>query len=512
MDKQATANQWDVIVIGGALSGAATATLLHRRNPKLRILILEKSAKFTRRVGESTVEVSAYFLGRVLGLTDHLVDKHLVKQGMRFWFSNEHADSLEACSETGPSYNVRLPSYQVDRSVLDEEVLRRVVAGGAELKRPVKVTDVVLESGGQQKVSWQDAEGNTSGGQARWVVDASGVAALLARKNGWLKTNQEHPIAACWGRWVGVKSWESRELRERFPEWSERTQGVRGTATNHIVGKGWWSWWIPLAGGDMSVGVVYDQRLMELPAGDSLSERMQSFLMQHPAAREIFSEPTVRTGDMHHRRNCSYQSTQMAGDGFVLVGDAAAFLDPFYSPGMDWVSFTASGAAELVGGCLRGRPAKARVARYQERFSLCYDRWFRALYRDKYFYIGDHELMTLAFRLDLGTYYLGVLSQPLKYGEETLSVPAFARRGSGLAAGLIGLYNRRFSEIARGRMVRGTWGRRNHGQYFPFVSYQIDKRLFWRVVWALGLWMILEFKEGWRTWFRKPPAIPVERA
>lgn len=75
----ASRTDWDVIVMGGALAGSATACLLLRKNPELRVLILERSERFTRRVGESTVEISAYFLGRVLGLTDHLLEKHIPK-------------------------------------------------------------------------------------------------------------------------------------------------------------------------------------------------------------------------------------------------------------------------------------------------------------------------------------------------------------------------------------------------------------------------------------------------
>src|SRR5213083_3393391 len=90
---------YDVVIMGGALSGGATATLLLRQNPGIRILILEKSAKLSRRVGEATVEISAYFLGRVLGLTQYLNEAHLVKQGMRFWFFNGRTKSLSACSE-----------------------------------------------------------------------------------------------------------------------------------------------------------------------------------------------------------------------------------------------------------------------------------------------------------------------------------------------------------------------------------------------------------------------------
>jgi 2-polyprenyl-6-methoxyphenol hydroxylase-like FAD-dependent oxidoreductase len=63
---------YDVVVVGGALSGAATATLLLRQNSGLRVLIVEKSAQLARRVGEATVEVSAFFMGRVLGLTQYL--------------------------------------------------------------------------------------------------------------------------------------------------------------------------------------------------------------------------------------------------------------------------------------------------------------------------------------------------------------------------------------------------------------------------------------------------------
>src|SRR6202140_5726360 len=89
---------YDVVVIGGALSGGATATLLLRQNPGIRVLILEKSAKLSRRVGEATVEVSAYFMGRVLGLTQYLNESHLVKQGMRFWFANEKVKDLAEAS------------------------------------------------------------------------------------------------------------------------------------------------------------------------------------------------------------------------------------------------------------------------------------------------------------------------------------------------------------------------------------------------------------------------------
>src|SRR4051812_14688672 len=105
-------DSWDVVVVGGALAGAATAILLLREEPGLRLLIVEKSEVFGRRVGEATVEVSGYFLSRQLGLTQHLNECHLVKQGMRFWFFNSRSETLPQCSEIGGRYLARFPSYQ----------------------------------------------------------------------------------------------------------------------------------------------------------------------------------------------------------------------------------------------------------------------------------------------------------------------------------------------------------------------------------------------------------------
>src|SRR2546422_8614397 len=144
---------YDVVIIGGALSGAATAILLLREHPSLRVLIVEKSTAFTRRVGEATVEISGYFFGRVLGLTQYLNEAHLVKQGMRFWFSNEHTKSLEQCSEIGGRYLSRVPAYQVDPSTLDAEVLLLAQLAKAELLRPASAQQVKLTPGGEQTVT-----------------------------------------------------------------------------------------------------------------------------------------------------------------------------------------------------------------------------------------------------------------------------------------------------------------------------------------------------------------------
>lgn len=495
--------EYDVIVIGGALSGSATATLLLRKNPGLRLLIVDKSEKFGRRVGEATVEVSGYFLGRVLGLTQYLNEHHLCKQGLRFWFANEKVESIDQASELGPRYLARLPSYQVDRAELDEEVLRRVESAGATVLRPAQVSNIRLTPGGMQAMDLK--QGDTKRElHARWIVDASGIAAMLARKEGWWKPNSDHPTTSAWARWKGVKDWDGRELAEKFPEWAAAHYGTRGTATNHIVGDGWWSWWIPLKGGDVSVGVVFDQRIVSFPDGPNIGERLRTFLSRHPVARELLENADHVEYDRHWRKNLAYQSDRLTGDGFVLVGDAAAFMDPFYSPGMDWITFTACRAADTITRQRGGEDAAMLAAKHNQDFALCISRWFDALYRDKYQYIGEYDLLKLAFRLDLGLYYWGVVQAVFDDGETGLLTAPFTHPAAGPIAALMRTYNRRFAKIAARRRKIGTLGRMNDRQRLLIPGFLIGRGEIRKIVPLLYEWMKLELQEGWHTWGKKP--------
>lgn len=503
MDNNFTSEtSYDVIIVGGALSGAATAILLLRERPELRILIVEKSVAFTRKVGEATVEVSTYFLTHSLGLMQYLNESHLNKQGLRFWFTNDEAKDLSECSEIGGRYLVRIPAFLVDRAAMDEEILRRACAMGATLWRPATVQKIGLVPGDKQRLVVRHQE-RTLQMEARWVVDASGVAALLSRQQGWWRPNQEHPTAAAWSRWKGVKDFDGLELAKKYPCWAKACYGLRSTSTNHLMGDGWWAWMIALKGGDVSIGVVFDQRLLTWPEGGSLAQRLKDFLMKHPVARELMADAQWIDGDVHWRKNLPYSSTTYAGDGFSLVGDAAAFLDPFYSPGMDWISFTATSTAELILAQQRGEAMEKRIARHNRDFARSYDRWFHAVYQDKYEYIGEYDLMRLAFLMDLGLYYLGVASQPFKRGKVGLTEPLFSTGPSTPFYHLMRKYNRRLATIARARRERGCLGRTNVGQRLMFQGYTFAASSALPILDAFAAWLWLEVKEGWRTWFRK---------
>ena len=272
-----------------------------------------------------------------------------------------------------------------------------------------------------------------------------------------------------------MKDWDGRELAEKFPKWASAVYGVRGTATNHVIGDGWWSWWIPLKGGDMSVGVVFDQRIVDWPQdGRGVAERLKTFLMEHPVGREMLVDAVWDESDVHWRKNLAYYSTTFAGDGFVLVGDAAAFMDPFYSPGMDWISFTSTSAAELIAAQRRGEPMRERIARHNRDFALSHRSWFEAVYQDKYEYMGEFDLMSLAFTMDLGFYYLGIASQPFKTGMKALLIPPFSDPASRPFFYFIRAYNRRFAKIARRRRRLGFLGRTNRNAALPHSRFHTE--------------------------------------
>src|SRR6516164_4753736 len=105
---------YDVAIIGGAFSGAATGLMLKRKSPRARVLIIEKKAAFDRKVGESTTEVSSCYMTRILGLTHYLGHHQLPKQGLRFWFSNRPDQPFFFRAEDGIRYQSRLPGFQVD--------------------------------------------------------------------------------------------------------------------------------------------------------------------------------------------------------------------------------------------------------------------------------------------------------------------------------------------------------------------------------------------------------------
>ncbi|MEQ1860012.1 MAG: NAD(P)/FAD-dependent oxidoreductase [Chthoniobacteraceae bacterium] len=489
--------QCDVAIVGGAFSGAATAMLIKRRHPAARVVIIEKADAFDRKVGESTTEVSSCFLTRVLGITQHLGHEQLAKQGLRFWFTPSVDEAFDRCVEMGARYNSRLPGFQVDRATLDEHVLKLACDAGCELWRPAKVGAVDVEA---RRVEVGDRVLC-----AKWIVDATGRAALLARQLGHFRANTDHPINSLWARFRGVKDWDGCDLRERFPAWAGATRTARSWATNHLMGYGWWCWIIPLKGGDTSVGLVYDSRLFQPPAGATIGGRLQAHFSTHPVGREILSSAEPIEGDQRAFSSLAYWSEKIADDGWVCVGDAASFLDPLYSSGLDFCAFTASGAAALICRSLDGEDVRGAAEEFNTRFQFCHRAWFEGIYRDKYYYVGDAELWAAAFLLDIVSYHLGPVRQV--YADPARRFEQFPFEGvpGRVARCVLSFYNRRLVRLAQRRMAAGVYGRRNAGWRLLVGGFLPDASALRLLLRGVCWWLRAE----WCDLFLRVPVPPV---
>lgn len=466
---------YDVVIVGGAFSGAATALMLKRKHPAARILIIEKTEAFDRKVGESTTELSSCYMTRLLGLANYLGHHHLAKQGLRMWFANRPDQPFDDCVELGAKYQARLPTFQVDRSTLDQHMLELAVAAGCELRRPAKVT--ALELGTNRSHMTYETYGSSESVTTRWLVDASGRAAMMARKLGHFHQNTEHPINAVWARFTGVKDWDSYEWREKFRDYANACRTARNWATNHLMGHGWWCWIIPLRGGDVSAGIVYDSRIFKLGEGTNLGERLRAHLLSHPVGAEIFRGAQIIEGDVHAYSALPYWSEKVCGDGWITVGDAAGFIDPLYSPGLDFCSYTSYYVAEVLARSLAGEDVSAALAYYSEQYPVTYRLWFETLYKDKYFYMGDAELMAAALLLDVGMYFIGLVIPVYKDPErEFLHLPFEGTPGR-IVGAMMKFYNRRLVALAKRRLAKGCYGRRNGGWRELYDGFVADRRV-----------------------------------
>jgi len=479
MDADGTeARRFDVVVVGGAIAGASTAILLRRWHPDLSVLVVEKGSAFDWKVGESTVEISSYFLTRVLKLYDYLSREQIAKQGFRYWFHHGGVTRLREASEVGPTQLARTPGFQLDRSRLDEHVLGLARAEGAEVWRPAKVAEIRLkeDTGAAENVVVIEKDGTRSEIAAGWVVDASGRAAMIARKKGLLKPLEAHPTASIWARFRNVKDLDGKEVAGVDPAdpFVRPVIAARRLSTNHFVGFGYWIWFIPLKGGETSVGLVWDKRLID-PQGANPEEKLLRFLDGNPLTKEMLEKAEVVPGDTRFYGHLPYLNDRVVGDGWSLVGDAAGFLDPFYSPGLDQMAFSVSWTLELIKR--RRMMTPEAFAKELETHNLRFGRYlnffFGSIYQEKYWLMGDYDTMTTSFLMDTALYYLAAVIPLYRWSADRVLVPPFYQDFSEVAFYPMRFYQRRLISIAKRKLALGIYGNHNAGRRPGLVGFSL---------------------------------------
>jgi flavin-dependent dehydrogenase len=455
-------SHYDVIILGGAFSGASAAILLRREQPQLRVLIVEKAEAFDEKVGEATTEMSAMFLTRRLAMWHHLEAEHLPKEGLRYWFANERVTGHGNATEAGGVLRSAVPSFQLRRDALDEYLLATAVSEGAEMLRPARALDVRL--GDFDNTLTIGVGEETREVTCRWLLDASGRANFVGRKLGLIARNDDHPTAAIWCRWKNVRHID--DLAARHGALAERNVGSRRLGTNHYMGFGYWIWVIPLGNGETSIGVVFDKRFVELHHSKNRVEDFVAFLNAIPALAELLEGATPRLEDLRFYSHLPYAASAYMGKGWALLGDAASFLDPYYSPGLDHAAFSVEATAEIVGLDAKGEDVTERIAEHNVTFVRSYQRFFRAAYKDKYTYMGEADLLAASFLLDTAHYYVFVVIPAYRFLKKFSWMPVFGPKPALVSYHLMSTYNRRLRSIALARRAAGEAGLRNDGRRY----------------------------------------------
>lgn len=404
------ARPYDVLILGGGLAGLTLALQLRQRFDDIEILVLERRQGLapvsTHKVGESSVELAANYFDTVLGLKDHLASQQLKKFGFRFFFSDARRD-IDAVLEMGSGHYMSTPAYQIDRGSFENFLGERVRAAGVQLQSGATVREITLGEGQELHRVDADVDGVGQEFLAKWLIDASGRAGLLKRRLG-LGLPSRHDINSVWfriGGRIDIDRWSDD------PEWLARCeQPLRWLSTSHLVGEGYWVWLIPLASGSHSVGIVADASAHPLNQMNSFDKALEWLKHRQPRLADDLDSRRHLLQDFGFLKRLSYDCERLfSGDRWAITGEAGVFLDPFYSPGSDFIAISNTFITELVAADRAGTPVPAFARIYEQLFRSFIDSTM-SLYQGQYGLFGDPEVLPVKVIWDY-TYYWGVLCQ-----------------------------------------------------------------------------------------------------
>jgi len=309
--QQPADRQRDVIVVGAGPAGSTVATLVAREGRDVLLLDRERFPRF--RIGESLMPATYWTLER-LGVLDKLQRSPFPrKHSVQFFSSNGRSSTPFYFSEFD-SHESSI-TWQVVRKDFDAMLLDHAAASGVEVRQGANVKDVLFKGSQATGVVVEFDDGTRETLRARVVVDASGQTALLGRKLGLKDVDPMLQHTSYFTRYRGA--WRGEGIDEGATLIMQTTRDKT------------WFWYIPLPDDEVSVGVVGPvDTLLRGRQGDPQS---------------VYDEEVQTV-----MRDFSYVSKQIAGDGWVIAGDAFGFLDPIYSTGVFLAMKSAEFAADSI--------------------------------------------------------------------------------------------------------------------------------------------------------------------
>jgi len=327
----------DVLVVGGGPAGSTTAALLKRRG--LNVVLLEKDHHPRFHIGESLLPANMPILEE-LGVLEEVRGIGMLKLGADFPEQGDNYRTYHFARSLGktPPY-----AFQVKREDYDQILFRNAQRSGVDAREGVKVDKVEIQPDRSTLAHATAESGAKLSVRARYLVDASGRDTLLGNALKLKVKNRKHQSAAIFAHFKGV---------------TRRPGDEAGNISIYRFDYGW-SWFIPLSDGLMSIGCVCFPEYLKQRRGRT-GEFLLETLKLMPGAVERMADAEI-VGDVRVTGNYSYTSSTMTGPGFVMVGDAYAFVDPVFSSGVYLAMHSGKHAAALVDDILKNPQREAAL-------------------------------------------------------------------------------------------------------------------------------------------------------
>ena len=336
--------QADVVVIGGGPAGSTAANILAQKG--YDVVLLDKVRHPRVTVGESVLPHVWGYLD-LLGATTDIERANFIQKsgGTAVWRGVIRQMAIG-------DFGFKRPSLHVERDEFDDVLLRTAARRGVRVFEEVSVRAVELDAG-ERGVTYADSRsGDDKRGRirCRYLVDASGQAAVIANQLGIREFDKDLRFTSVWGYYDNsafvaqggiICPWEMR--RKIKP-------------TTLQLGMGDWGWcWHITQKEHTSVGLVLapSQAAEFKASAKTLEERFDLACRRLPIVEELLRPASLISGSVLAIRDFAYRPIRLAGDGWFLAGDAAAFVDPINSAGVITACYIGFSAATAIDGCMR---------------------------------------------------------------------------------------------------------------------------------------------------------------